>query len=137
MPDKGKKFKSIKDLENEGLLSLLDKRIVASEKVEHILYEFSINKSTFKNYLTDKERRDRKFYYKPEDLETKSRGAGPKIKVNEKGSITIGKRLLERYKNRLGIYIEKQTEWEISEVKVEDEKPFITITPAKQNNKLD
>ncbi len=137
MPEKTKKFKTIRDLENEGLLSLLDKRIVASEKVELILYEFNITKSTFKNYLTDKERRDRRFYYKPEDLETKSRGAGPKIKVNEKGSITIGKRVLERYKNRLGKYIEKQTEWEVSEVKVEDEKPFITITPVKQNGRLD
>lgn len=133
MPEKGKKFKSIRDLENEGLLSLLDKRIVASEKVELILYEFSINRSTFKNYLIDKERRDSKFYYKPEDLEAKSKGAGPKIKVNEKGSITIGKRVLDRYRDRLGKYIEKQTEWRISEVKVEDEKPFITITPVKQN----
>ena len=60
--------------------------------MELILYEFNITKSTFKNYLIDKERRDRRFYYKPEDLETKSRGTGPKIKVNEKGSITIGKR---------------------------------------------
>ena len=135
MPEKGKKFKSIRDLENEGLLSLLDKRIEASEKVELILYEFNITKPTFKNYLTDKERRDRRFYYKPEDLETKSRGAGPKIKVNEKGSITIGKRVLERYKSRLGSFIEKQTEWEVSEVKVEDERPSITITPVKQNGK--
>ena len=58
MSDKGKKFKAIRDLENEGLLSLLDKRIVASEKVELILYEFNITKPTFKNYLIDKERRD-------------------------------------------------------------------------------
>ena len=136
MPEKRKKFKTIKDLENEGLLSLLDKRIVASERVELILYEFNINMSTFKNYLTDKERRDYKFYYKPEDLETKRRGAAPKIRVNEKGGILIGKRVLERYRNRLGKYIDKKTEWEISEVKVIDEKPFITITPAKQNGKL-
>ncbi len=135
MPEKGKKFKTIRDLENEGLLSLLDRRIIASEKVELILYEFNITKSTFKNYLIDKERRDRRFYYKPEDLETKSRGTGPKIKVNEKGSITIGKRVLERYKNRLGKYIEKQTEWEVSEVRIENEKPFITLTPVKQNTK--
>jgi len=136
MQENGKRFKTIRELENEGLLSLLDKRIVASEKVELILYEFNINKSTFKNYLTDKERRDRKFYYKPEDLETKSRGAGPKIRVNEKGGILIGKRVLERYRNRLGKYIDKKTEWEISEVKVVDEKPFITITPVKQNGRL-
>jgi len=133
MPEKGKKFKTIRDLENEGLLSLLDRRIMASEKVDLILYEFNITKSTFKNYLIDKERRDRRFYYKPEDLETKSSGAGPKLKVNEKGSLTIGKRVLERYKNRLGKFIEKQTEWEVSEVKVEDDRPYITITPVKQN----
>ena len=135
MPEKRKKFKTIKDLENEGLLSLLDKRIVASERVELILYEFNINMSTFKNYLTDKERRDYKFYYKPEDLETKRRGVAPKIRVNEKGGITIGKRVLERYKNRLGKYIDKKTEWQISEVKVVDEKPYITITPVNQNAK--
>ena len=135
MPEKGKKFKTIRDLENEGLLSLLDRRIIASEKVELILYEFNITKSTFKNYLIDKERRDRRFYYKPEDLETKSRGTGPKIKVNEKGGITIGKRVLERYKNQLGKYIEKQTGWEVSEVRIENEKPFITLTPVKQNTK--
>ena len=135
MQEKGKKFKTIKNLENEGLLSLLDKRIVASEKVELILYEFNINKATFKNYLTDKERRDRRFYYKPEDLETKSRGTGPRIRVNEKGGIFIGKRVLERYRDRLGKYLDKKTEWMISEVKIKDEKPFITITPVKQNGK--
>ncbi|MGD9158918.1 MAG: hypothetical protein PVG39_10965 [Desulfobacteraceae bacterium] len=133
MPEKEKKFKTIKDLENEGLISLLDKRIVASEKVELILYEFNITKPTFKNYLIDKERRDGRFYYKPEDLETKRRSGAPKIRVNEKGGILIGKRVLERYKNQLGKYIDKKTEWEISEVKVEDEKPFITISPVKQN----
>lgn len=137
MSDKGKKFKAIRDLENEGLLSLLDKRIVASEKVELILYEFNITKPTFKNYLIDKERRDGKFYYKLEDLESKRRGSAPKIKVNGKGGITIGKRVLERYKNQLGKYIDKKTEWEISEVKVKDEKPFISITPVKQNGESD
>ena len=137
MPEKTKKFKTIKELENEGLLSLLDRRIVASEKVELILYEFNITKSTFKNYLIDKERRDRKFYYKPEDLETKSRSVVPKIKVNERGGILIGKRILERYKKQLGKFIDKKTEWVISEVKVEEEKPSITITPAKQNGSFD
>lgn len=133
MPEKEKKFKTIRDLKNEGLISLLDKRIVASEKVELILYEFNITKPTFKNYLTDKERRDRKFYYKPEDLDTKRRVSAPKIRVNEKGSITIGKRILERYKGQLGKYIDKKTEWEISEVTVEDDRPLITISPVKQN----
>ena len=134
MPEKEKKFKTIKDLENEGLLSLLDKRIVSSEKVELILYEFNITKPTFKNYLIDKERRDGRFYYKLEDLETKRRGGAPKIRVNEKGGILIGKRVLERYRNQLGKYIDKKTEWEISDVKVKDEKPFITISPVKQND---
>ena len=32
MPEKGKKFKTIRDLENEGLLSLLDRRIRAQRK---------------------------------------------------------------------------------------------------------
>ena len=137
MKENGKKFKTIRDLENEGLLYLLDKRIAASEKVELILYEFSITKPTFKNYLIDKERRDGRFYYKPEDLETKRRASAPKIRVNEKGSITIGKRVLERYKIKLGKHIDKKTEWEISEVKVVDEKPFITISPVKQNSEKD
>lgn len=137
MPEKGKKFKTIKDLENEGLLSLLDKRIVSSEKVELILYEFNITRPTFKNYLIDKERRDGKFYYKPEDLDTKRRGSAPRIKVNEKGGILIGKRILEKYKNKLGKYTDKKTEWEISEIKVEDEKPYITISPVKQNGEAD
>ena len=137
MPEKEKKFKTIRDLEKEGLLSLLDKRIVASEKVELILYEFNITKPTFKNYLTDKERRDRKFYYKPEDLDTKRRASAPKIRVNEKGSITIGKRILERYKGQLGKYIDKKTEWEISEVTVEDDRPLITISPVKQDDEKD
>jgi len=137
MPEKGKKFKTVKELENEGLLSLLDRRIVAGEKVELILYEFNITKQTFKNYLMEKERKDGRFYYKVEDLETKRRSGSPKIRVNEKGGITIGKRILERYKNKLGKHIEKKAEWQIEEVKVQGEKPFITITPADQNGKFE
>ena len=133
MPEKGKKFKTINDLKKEGLTQLLNKRIESQEKIELILYEFNISKLTFKNFLLEKILKDGKPYYKPEELDSKKPTVKRIIKVGKKGGITIGKRLLDKYRESNDIVKGildpgKNTQFALKEFKVIDEGKKVRIT---------